>query len=131
MLKVLVLNYEVSSKVTCKRSCLHAHLNHPVNMAAPAVEDFLDNVDECYVDDVVDNKSSNSSKLRSTKGFTEIFIIMMALALNEMTTKNDSMFFNAVFSFLFFPFLFFSFLFLLREFSVILLSVYENRKQKF
>jgi hypothetical protein len=76
-------------------------------MAAPAVEDFLDNVDECYVDDVVDNKSSNSSKLRSTKGFTEIFIIVMALALNELTTKNDSMFFNAVFSFLSFSFLFF------------------------
>jgi hypothetical protein len=99
-------------------------------MAAPAVEDFLDNVDECYVDDVVDNKSGNSSKLRSTKGFTEIFIIVMALALNEMTTKNDSMFLNAVFSFLFFPFLFFSFS-LVRFFSVILLSVYENRKQKF
>jgi hypothetical protein len=77
-------------------------------MAAPAVEDFLDNVDECYIDDVVGNKSSNSSKLRPTKGFTVIFIIVMALALSEMMTKNDSIFFNAVFSFLsfsLFPFL--------------------------
>jgi hypothetical protein len=72
-------------------------------MAAPAVEDFLDNVDECYIDDVV----GNSSKLRPTKGFTVIFIIVMALALNEMMTKNDSMFLTPYF--LFFPFFYFLF----------------------
>jgi hypothetical protein len=58
-------------------------------MASQAVEDLRDNADECYVDDVADNKPGN--KLRSTNGFTEIFIIVMTLALNELVTKNDSM----------------------------------------
>jgi hypothetical protein len=42
-------------------------------MASQAVEDLRDNADECYVDDVADNKPGN--KLRSTNGFTEIFIL--------------------------------------------------------
>jgi hypothetical protein len=54
-------------------------------LASQAVEDLRDNVDECYVDDVADNKPGN--KLRSTNGFTEIFIIVMTLALNELLTK--------------------------------------------
>jgi hypothetical protein len=58
-------------------------------LANQAVEDLRDDADECYVDDVADNKPGN--KLRSTNGFTEIFIIVMTLALNELLTKNDSM----------------------------------------
>ena len=60
-------------------------------MATQAIEDFRDGVDECYVDDVIDDKALNSSKLRSTNGFTEILIIVMVLALNEMSTKHDSL----------------------------------------
>ena len=60
-------------------------------MATQAIEDFRDGVDECYVDDVIDDKALNSSKLRSTNGVTEISIIVMVLALNEMSTKHDSL----------------------------------------
>jgi hypothetical protein len=55
-------------------------------MASQAVEDLRDNADECYVDDVADNKPGN--KLRSTNGLTEIFIIVMTLALNELVRKR-------------------------------------------
>ena len=53
-----------------------AHLDYTDIMATQTFEDFRDGVDVCYVDDLIDEKALNSSKLRLTNGFTEIFIIV-------------------------------------------------------
>ena len=53
-------------------------------MADQVVDDLHDSDDEDEVD-------GRPSKLRGSNGFTEVFNILLALALNEMSTKIDSL----------------------------------------